>query len=245
LDISINWAKTVLQRLAFTLPEGHIKILEIGAAQGRALIGLAHEGHEVYGVEPYGPAIQIANELALHEGVGIDIREGKAEKIPFESNQFDLVLAFAVMEHVDNLNESLNEIYRVLKPGGVFWFSSTSALYPVQFEIKGFPLFGWYLDRLKKRIMRWVVNNKPELVGFTEHPALHWWTPKNARSRLQSTGLNLIGDQWNLRLPSENKGLQRLFIKLATRYKFDPFYGKPCLTGLFLCCSKTTLSPIF
>jgi SAM-dependent methyltransferase len=40
--------------------------------------------------------------------------------LPYEDNSFDAVIGTAVLEHVPNDSASLNEIYRVLRPGGVF-----------------------------------------------------------------------------------------------------------------------------
>jgi SAM-dependent methyltransferase len=40
--------------------------------------------------------------------------------LPYESDSFDAVIGTAVLEHVPNDSESLKELYRVLKPGGVF-----------------------------------------------------------------------------------------------------------------------------
>lgn len=231
LDVSIKWANTVLKRLAPYLPEGNLNILEIGCAQGRALIGLAKAGHSSNGVEPNVNAIKIAKELASRENVVINIREGWAEDIPFDSNLFDLVLAFAVMEHVNDLEKSLSEVYRVLKPGGIFWFSSASAMCPIQHEIDGFPFFGWYPDRVKKKIMLWAVRKKPELVGFTEHPAINWWTPNNARERLQKAGFKFIGDQWDLRMKSEDAGIKSFFINLAKRYSLIRLFGNIVYPG--------------
>jgi SAM-dependent methyltransferase len=42
-------------------------------------------------------------------------------KLPFEDNSFDVVLSFGVLEHVPNDKESLKEIYRILKPNGLFY----------------------------------------------------------------------------------------------------------------------------
>jgi SAM-dependent methyltransferase len=218
LSSSIHWSKIVLERLSPYLPSSPcIKILEIGSAQGRALIGLAQAGYDVYGIEPYLPALQVARQLANDENVQIDIREGRAEEIPFQSNLFDLVLAFSVMEHVEDLNKSLFEIVRVLKPGGLFWFSSASSMCPYQSEIKGFPLFGWYPDYLKQKVMKWSKRKHPELIGYTEHPAMHWWTPSNSKRRLKAVGFDKIWDRWELRLPSENHGIFRIMIGLAKR----------------------------
>jgi SAM-dependent methyltransferase len=48
---------------------------------------------------------------------------GQMEKIPFEKSFFDHVFAFEVLEHTEDDFLALKEVYRVLKPGGVFVFS--------------------------------------------------------------------------------------------------------------------------
>ena len=219
LSSTIKWADIVLERLCPFLPSlGCLKILEIGSAQGRVLIGLSKSGHKSYGVEPYLPAIQVAKQLAIEENVEIFILPGKAEGIPFQSNYFDLVLAFAVMEHVEDLNRSLTEIARVLKPGGLFWFSSASSMCPIQGEISGFPLFGWYPDHLKKKIMIWAKIKRPELIGYTKQPAMHWWTPYIARRKLKAAGFEKVWDRWDLLVPSKNHGFVGIMVLLAKRF---------------------------
>lgn len=42
------------------------------------------------------------------------------DKIPFPNNYFSTVISNCVLEHIQNLDESLEEIYRILKPGGTF-----------------------------------------------------------------------------------------------------------------------------
>jgi len=46
------------------------------------------------------------------------IRRMKRGRIPFDDGTFDYVINKEVMEHVENLDEALAEIHRVLKPGG-------------------------------------------------------------------------------------------------------------------------------
>ena len=41
------------------------------------------------------------------------------EDMPLETSSYDFVMANHILEHVDNLDKALNEIYRVLKPGGM------------------------------------------------------------------------------------------------------------------------------
>ena len=140
LDETHEWVASILARLEPQLGTAKLSVLEVGSAQGRALISLARLGHEASGVEPWPAAIEVAKELAQAEGVTIRIEEGRAEAIPFESDQFDLVLATSVMEHVPDLEQGLREVHRVLRPGGLFWFNVASKMCPFQDEITGFPL---------------------------------------------------------------------------------------------------------
>jgi len=43
--------------------------------------------------------------------------------LPFKDAEFDLVVSFGVLEHVPNDYESLRELRRIIKPGGIFFFS--------------------------------------------------------------------------------------------------------------------------
>jgi len=107
-----RYVNAVLKRLSALLPCRPLQILDIGAAQGRALIAFARLGHNAYGVEPWQPAISIAYQLAEDAGVKIKLVEASAEEIPFEDSKFDLVLAFSVMEHVTNLKGSLSRLLK-------------------------------------------------------------------------------------------------------------------------------------
>lgn len=240
LPITENWSRAVLLRLSHNLPTGKLKILEIGSAQGRALISLSKFGHEIYGIEPSLSAIQIAEKLAKREKVNIKIKQGVAENIPFESNYFDLVVAFSVMEHVEDLGKSLEEIFRVIKPGGIFWFNSASSMCPFQDEIRGYLFFGWYPDWLKKKIMNWSLAKRPDLIGYTNHPAIHWWTPRKARSILKSAGFNEIVDRWDLRMENEDTGVTNFFMKQAKQHNFLRSVGDVLIKG----CSYAARKPL-
>ena len=51
------------------------------------------------------------------------------EELPFSDSSFSLVTANMVVEHVENPERLLQEVYRVLKPGGVFLFHTPNAQY--------------------------------------------------------------------------------------------------------------------
>lgn len=53
-------------------------------------------------------------------GIPIEYYAGDAQKLPFPADTFDTVIETLVFCTVPNLHESINEVYRVLKPGGLF-----------------------------------------------------------------------------------------------------------------------------
>jgi ubiquinone/menaquinone biosynthesis C-methylase UbiE len=183
----------------FTLAPG-ARVLHVGAAQGVAVICFALKGFVAKGVEPWRPAIEVSREVARRSDVEITIEEGWAEAMPFDSESFDFVHAYSVMEHVTSRRTVFREAYRVLKPGGAFFFGTTSALCP------GRPrapvsrcFFPWFPNRLQHRIMDWANNNKPELVDYTTTLAYHWFKHRDVQRMLREIGFTRVIDRWELR----------------------------------------------
>lgn len=198
-------------------------ILDIGAAQGEFVAACIKLGYRAVGVEPWEQARATAARLSEYLSLPLDIREGSSESLPFEDAVFDVVHATSVLEHVVNLDAAISEAFRVLKPGGVFYFNSASSLCPQQSEIKGFPLFGWYPDRLKIRIMEWAKQNRPDLIGYTEHPAIHWFTPWKARRILRRHGFTNVYDRWDISRACETGGYRAFVFRTITLGRFTKF----------------------
>jgi ubiquinone/menaquinone biosynthesis C-methylase UbiE len=180
------------------LPKG-ATVLDIGAGAGAFVAATLELGYHCVGVEPWEEARLNAQKLSQHLNVPIEIVEGTAENIPYPDSTFDLVHARSVIEHVVNLKMAFHEIHRVLKPGGTFWFMAASSVCPRQAEIAGFPLFGWYPDSWKRKIMNWAKDARPELVGYTKTPAVNWFSPSKTRALLKSHGFSRVYDRWDLR----------------------------------------------
>jgi 2-polyprenyl-6-hydroxyphenyl methylase/3-demethylubiquinone-9 3-methyltransferase len=233
LSESEGWTDAILRRLEqYTPRKARLDVLDVGAAQGRTLLALQKLGHHAVGVEPFAEAIETAHRLAARVGTTVDIREGAAESLPFPDRHFDVVLATSVMEHVVDLPCALREIHRVLRPGGVFWFNSASSLAPHQDEISAFPLFGWYPLPLKRKIMAWAAQNRPELVGGTTAPAINWFTPWSARRELRRAGFAEVWDRWDLRRPSEESGrAARAAVSVAKRFPVTRILGDVAIAG--------------
>ncbi len=228
------YTRTLLARFSQLRPlKAGATIVDIGAAQGRFVIGCTKLGYEAIGIEPFDKAREVGLSLAEHEGVDIKLLAGTGEDIPLPSERCDVVTACNVIEHVQSAQAVFDEAYRVLKPGGLFWFSTVSSMCPRQMEISGFPFFGWYPDRLKIRIMNWAKLNKPHLIGHTETPAIHWFTPWKARRMLNKAGFKQVYDHWDIRLPSEGGRVYKTLLAFVQSCAFaklmaDVFIHRSC-----------------
>lgn len=101
-----------------------IKVLEVGCGQGANLWFLAKEGFEVHGVDISSSAI-IKAEAYLKEAYDVkaNLKVADIGDLPYKNEHFDIVIDCATIQHVSfsDHEKAYNEIYRVLKPSGLFW----------------------------------------------------------------------------------------------------------------------------
>jgi 2-polyprenyl-6-hydroxyphenyl methylase/3-demethylubiquinone-9 3-methyltransferase len=97
------------------------RILDIGCGGGIFAEAAARAGASIVGIDPSKPSIEVAREHARGQGLDIDYRIGFAEQMDLDE-QFHSVMAVDVLEHVDDLDVTLENCARVLRPGGIFGF---------------------------------------------------------------------------------------------------------------------------
>jgi SAM-dependent methyltransferase len=99
--------------------------LDVGSGDGLFTHLFALEGCKVFGIDPepegVAQATQMCAQQTYPEGkVAPEFKVGRGDAIPFESETAACVSLFDVIEHLNNPIGVLNEISRVLKPGGHF-----------------------------------------------------------------------------------------------------------------------------
>lgn len=129
--------------------------LELGCGTGRNLWWLYEYGFDIFGLDSSPAAIATANDyLELRTGVRPSgLMVATLPTIPALDNTYDLVVDCQTLQHLDPMKSerwtALDEILRVLKPGGLFWsmmFTGTAEDAKKIYEGK-YPELGYITER--------------------------------------------------------------------------------------------------
>jgi SAM-dependent methyltransferase len=96
---------------------GGQRVLEVGCGTGCDLLQFARHGAQAVGVDITPEHLRLARERV---GQLAEVREADATKLPFADGSFDYVYSHGVLHHIENPRQAVEEIFRVLKPGGRF-----------------------------------------------------------------------------------------------------------------------------
>lgn len=97
------------------------QLLEVGCGIGVDSIQLARRGFQVTAVDLTESALAVARRFATCRGVTISFQLGNAEALEFPPESFDFVYSFGVLHHTPDIERSVAEVRRVLRPGGTAW----------------------------------------------------------------------------------------------------------------------------
>jgi SAM-dependent methyltransferase len=130
------------------------KVLDVGCGSGWFLARMRDQGWETYGVE----ISETAARLGIEKG-GLRIFQGMLLEVNLPADYFDYVRLNHSFEHMSRPNETLHEIWRVLKPGGRvligvpnhaslnarifgrYWWFFGVPVHPFNYSVKNLPGF--------------------------------------------------------------------------------------------------------
>lgn len=101
--------------LQLITPKKNQKILDIGFGTGETMTYLKKilPKPDLYGVDTSPVAVRFAKSRG-HKNA----QKGSATKLPYKARTFDTTLVLDVIEHIEDDQQVINEMFRVLKPGG-------------------------------------------------------------------------------------------------------------------------------
>jgi ubiquinone/menaquinone biosynthesis C-methylase UbiE len=94
------------------------KVLEIGVGLGADHEMWARNNPELFGVDLTPRAIENTTARFQSKGLKSTLKVDDAEKLSFADDTFDIVYSWGVLHHSPNTPTAINEVHRVLKPGG-------------------------------------------------------------------------------------------------------------------------------
>lgn len=95
-----------------------LRVLEIGCGLGTDGAQFAKAGADYTGVDLTDAAIDLARKRFEGSGLPGEFRVADAEHLDFADDSFDLVYSHGVLHHTPDTARAVQEIHRVLKPGG-------------------------------------------------------------------------------------------------------------------------------
>lgn len=111
------------------------KLLEVGYGSGVFLVELARHCSVLEGIDIHEHQ-ELARKMLELEDVRANLYQGDVKSIPFESDRYDAIVCSSVLEHLEDIDEPLSEMKRILKTGGHIYFGIPCKNYPVAFIFK-------------------------------------------------------------------------------------------------------------
>ncbi|MFT5858101.1 MAG: 2-polyprenyl-3-methyl-5-hydroxy-6-metoxy-1,4-benzoquinol methylase [Flavobacteriaceae bacterium] len=138
------------------------RILDVGCGYGFFLEIAKKRGWKVYGSDYAEKCIDICTKK------GIDMYRGSMNDEAFIPEMFDVITSFEVIEHIYKLNQELQNLNRLLRPGGIMYVTT--------------PNFN--------AILRYRLGEKYDVINYPEH--LLYFTRKTLQSAMEKNGFKKL-----------------------------------------------------
>ena len=134
----MRWLRHYVISQAVVLQD-HGEAVDLGCGAGQLVLEMAQRapGLHVTGIDLSEKVLADARQSALQAGLEerVDFRLGNVEEIPFPDQSLDLVISTLSLHHWIDSVKVLNEVDRVLKPGGAFYIFDLRRDLPLPFYL--------------------------------------------------------------------------------------------------------------
>jgi SAM-dependent methyltransferase len=182
------------------------RFLDCGCGAGEYVTEFVKHGWDAYGIEFLEDKLRLAKERMPEPW---RVQKGDLEALTEPDNSFDVALLNEVLEHVPDDRKALQEVARVLRPGGHLFVFSPNRWYP-------FESHGVYLKGTNGRVPVWMplIPWVPLNLGrrWFSYWARNYW-PSELRGLVKSVGFEINDTGWVWQTFEGISGVQPWFIR--------------------------------
>ncbi len=197
-----------IDALSSLTPLSGERLLDVGCASGEYTEQLAQGFTTTHGIDIEPERLGIFGKRLADHGIGhrISIAEMSAEDMSFADETFDVVTAIEVFEHIVRLDVALDEIHRVLRPGGRLLITGPNRFFP--FETHGVIFRGKRYPPTRAPFLPWIPPLHRRMAGARS------FTITSLRKLIQPHGFRCVG--WSRLMPPFDRSRFGKRIRRAT-----------------------------
>ena len=185
--IDVKWRKRVVAIIKETGPR---QVLDIATGTGDLAINLVKTGaSKIIGLDLSEGMLSVGRKKIDRKGLTdkIEMVQGDSEALPFEDDSFDAITVAFGVRNFENLEKGLEEIHRVLRPGGVFVILETSV--PTKFPFK--QGYNFYTRNLLPLIGKFFSKDR-DAYSYLSKSAAAFPYGEKMNNILRKTGFNTV-----------------------------------------------------
>ncbi|HEY4489334.1 MAG TPA: methyltransferase domain-containing protein [Candidatus Paceibacterota bacterium] len=209
--------KTHFEYLAEQLPDlREASILDVGSGKGAFLLDAVRHNAKTTGLEMSEAYIKLTHERLSAAGYTAQIVQGVAEKMPLPDQAFDFINICEVIEHVENPEAMLREVFRVLRPGGHVYLSA-----PNRFGMRDQHFHLYFVNWLPRVFADYYISFWRDHKDYADTSAgrqrladMHYYTYRTILRLLKNVGFT-VEDIRITRIRKEMRGTKRIVATMA------------------------------
>ncbi len=192
------------QQINFAAFKGQ-SVLEVGCGVGIDLVRFARGGAHMTGIDLSTVAIELAGKNISCNQIDANLQVMNGEQMTFANSTFDMVYAHGVVQYTADAQAMIDEIYRVLKPGGqaiimvynrLSWMNALSKLVKVELEHTDAPVLRKYSITEFRQLLQAFAHVRIVPERFPVPTELHSGWKARLYNGVFVRGFNIVPRSW-------------------------------------------------